>query len=128
MGDAKESWINEVKDHRVLKEDGYYYWIIRINSKDAEMRGIKNNDLVKVFNDRGAVICAAQVTERLPSGTVHSAESSADYDPLGRPGESADRKGCINLLTPGRYITKNSCGQAPNSCLVEVEKYAGEIG
>ncbi len=127
MGDAKESWVNEVKDHRVLKEDGHYYWIIRINSKDAEMRGIRQNDLVRVFNDRGAVICAAQVTERVPPGTVHSYESSANYDPVGKPGESADRGGCINLLTPGRYITKNACGQAPNSCLVEVEKHEGEI-
>ena len=127
MGDAKESWINEIKDHRVLKEDGHYYWIVRINSKDAANRGIEESDLVKVFNDRGAVICAAQVTERLPSGTVHSYESCADYLPLGKPGESADIAGCINILTPSRFITKNSSGMAPNSCLVEVEKYGGEI-
>jgi trimethylamine-N-oxide reductase (cytochrome c) len=123
MGDGKDSWTNEVKDHRVLKEDGYYYWIIRINTGDAEKRGIKDNDLVRVFNDRGAVILAAQVTERLPPGTVHSYESCADYDPIGVPGEAPDRAGCINLLTPGRYISKNACGQAPNSCLVEIEKH-----
>jgi trimethylamine-N-oxide reductase (cytochrome c) len=127
MGDAKESWINEVKDHRVLKEDGYYYWIIRINAQDAKQRGIEENDLVRVFNDRGVVICAAQVTERLLPGTVHSYESCADYDPLGEPGESVDRAGCINILTPSRFITKHSSGMAPNSCLVQVEKHAGEI-
>jgi trimethylamine-N-oxide reductase (cytochrome c) len=127
MGDAKESWVNDVKDHRVLKEDGYYYWIVRINAQDAEERGIEENDLVKVFNDRGVVICAAQVTERLPRGTVHSYESCADYDPIGKPGESADRAGCINLLTPGRFITKNSSGMAPNSCLVQVERHEGEV-
>jgi trimethylamine-N-oxide reductase (cytochrome c) len=126
MGDGKGSWINEIRDHRVLKEDGYYYWIIRINAQDAEKRGIKNEDLVRVFNDRGVVICAAQVTERLPPGTVHSYESSADYDPIGKPGESADRAGCINLLTPSRYISKNACGMSPNSCLVEIEKDMGE--
>jgi trimethylamine-N-oxide reductase (cytochrome c) len=126
MGDAKESWMNDVKDHRILKEDGYYYWIIRLNSKDAEKRGIKKNDLVNVFNDRGVVICAAQVTERLPQGTVHSYESCADYDPVGEPGNSADRSGCINILTPSRFITKNSSGMAPNSCLVEVELHEGE--
>jgi trimethylamine-N-oxide reductase (cytochrome c) len=125
MGDAKGSWLNEVKDHRVLKEDGYYYWVIRINSKDAEKRGIKEADLVRVFNERGAVICAAQVTERLSPGTVHSYESCAEYDPLGKPGESADRAGCINILTPSRFITKNSSGMAPNSCLVELERYEG---
>ena len=122
MGDGKETWTDEIKDHRVLI-DGYYYWIIRINSKDAEERGIRENDLVKTFNDRGEVILAAQVTERVPPGTVHSYESCADYDPVGKPGESADRAGCVNIVTPGRYITKNSCGQAPNSCLVQIEKY-----
>ncbi|MES0361954.1 MAG: molybdopterin dinucleotide binding domain-containing protein, partial [Anaerolineales bacterium] len=126
MGDAKESWVNEVKDHRVLKEDGHYYWIVRINSKDAANRGIEENDLVKIFNDRGVVICAAQVTERLPPGTVHSYESCADYVPLGKPGESADIAGCINILTPSRFITKKSSGMAPNSCLVEVAKFEGE--
>jgi anaerobic selenocysteine-containing dehydrogenase len=123
MGDAKDSWMNDVKDHRVLKEDGYYYWIIRVNTSDAAARGIKQNDLVRVFNDRGAVICAAQVTERVPPGTVHSYESCADYDPVGKPGESPDRSGCVNILTPSRYITKNSAGMAPNSCLVQIEKY-----
>ncbi len=123
MGDAKSSWVNEIEDHRVLKEDGHYYWIIRINSNDATERGINDKDLVEVFNDRGRVICAAQVTERVPPGTVHSYESSAEYDPLGKPGESTDRGGCINLLTPSRYITKKSCGMAPNSCLVQIQKY-----
>jgi trimethylamine-N-oxide reductase (cytochrome c) len=101
MGDAKDAWMNDVKDHRVLI-DGY---------------------LVKMFNDRGAVILAAQVTERVPPGTVHSYESCADYDPVGKPGESPDRSGCVNILTPSRYITKNSAGMAPNSCLVQIQKY-----
>jgi len=125
MGDAKDSWINDVKDHRVLI-DGYYYWIVRINPKDAAERAIKENDLVKVFNDRGAVICAAQVTERVPPGTVHSYESSANYDPVGEPGYSVDRGGCINQLTPSRYISKNACGMAANSCLVQIKKWMGE--
>jgi trimethylamine-N-oxide reductase (cytochrome c) len=124
MGDAKESWMNEVKDHRILKEDGHYYWITRINTRDAAARGIKENDLVRIFNDRGEVICAAQVTERLPPGTVHSYESCADYEPLGKPGDSADRSGCINILTPGRFITRHSSGMAPNSCLVEIAKWS----
>jgi len=125
MGDAKDSIINDIKDHRVLI-DGYYYWIVRINSKDAEARGIKQSDLVKVFNDRGAVICAAQVTERVPPGTVHSYESSATYDPIGEPGYSADRGGCINQLTPSRMMIKQSHSMAANSCLVQIQKWEGE--
>jgi trimethylamine-N-oxide reductase (cytochrome c) len=122
MGDGKDSIVNDVKDHRVLI-DGYYYWIVRINSKDAAHRGIGHNDLVKVFNDRGAVVCAAQVTERIPTGSVHSYESAADYDPVGEPGESPDRGGCINILTPSRTIIKKSHSIACNSCLVQIEKW-----
>jgi molybdopterin guanine dinucleotide-containing S/N-oxide reductase-like protein len=125
MGDGKDSIINDIKDHRVLI-DGYYYWIVRINSADARTRGIGDHDLVKVFNDRGAVICAARITERLPVGTVHSYESSADYDPLGEPGHAPDRGGCINQLTPSRTIIKKSHGVASNSCLVQIEKWVDE--
>ncbi|MBW1771922.1 MAG: molybdopterin-dependent oxidoreductase [Deltaproteobacteria bacterium] len=124
MGDGKDSTINDIKDHRVLI-DGYYYWIVRINSRDAEARGLKMNDLVKVYNDRGAVICAAQVTERLPSGTVHSYESCAVYDPIGEPGNSPDRGGSINQLTPSRMIIKKSHSMAANSCLVQIERWKG---
>ena len=118
-------WTNEVKDHRVLKEDGRYYWIIRISTRDAAARGIADGDLVRAFNDRGSVILAAQVTERVPPGTVHSYESCADYDPAGAPGESPDRAGCVNILTPKRFITPTSTAMANNSCLIEVEKWEG---
>ena len=124
MGDGKHSWVNDIKEHRV-PIDGYYYWIIRVNSRDGVSRGLRDNDLVKVFNDRGAVICAARLTERLPPGTVHSYEGSAVYDPLGEPGTSPDRGGCINLLTPSRPIIKKSHSIAANSCLVQIEKWRG---
>jgi molybdopterin guanine dinucleotide-containing S/N-oxide reductase-like protein len=120
--DGKDSIINDVKEHRA-EIGGYYYWIIRLNTRDARARGIKQDDLVKVFNDRGAVICAAHVTERLPPGTVHSYCSSAIYDPLGEPGNSVDRAGTINLLTSSRPIIKRSHSTASNSCLVQIEKW-----
>jgi trimethylamine-N-oxide reductase (cytochrome c) len=127
MGDGKRSWINDIRDHRV-PIDGYYYWIVRINSRDAEARRLKENDLVRVFNDRGAVICAVQVTERVPPGTVHSYEGSAVYDPLGEPGVSPDRGGCMNILTPSRPIIKKSHSISANSCLVQVEPWVDTRG
>jgi anaerobic selenocysteine-containing dehydrogenase len=122
MGDGKGSWTNDIKDHRILKEDGHYYWIMRLNSKDAAARGIQDGDILRAYNDRAEVIVCAQVTERVPPGTVHSYESCADYQPVGEPGYSADKAGCINMLTSHRFITPTSTGQAPNSCLIEVEK------
>jgi len=114
-----------MKDHRVLI-DGYYYWIVRMNPIDAGERGIQDNDLVTMYNDRGSVILAVQVTERIRPGTVHSCTSSAKYDPLGEPGRSPDRGGSINVLTPSRMIIKRSHGVASNSCLVQIAKWRGE--
>jgi trimethylamine-N-oxide reductase (cytochrome c) len=120
--DGKDSIVNDVREHRVLIK-GYYYWIVRISTKDAEKRGIGQEDLVRVFNDRGAVLCAAHITERLPQGVAQSACSSAIYDPMGEPGNSVDRAGTINLLTPSRPIIKKSHSTASNTCLVQIEKW-----
>ncbi|EME68157.1 anaerobic dehydrogenase [Paramagnetospirillum caucaseum] len=125
MSDGKQSAVNDIKEHRVLI-DGYYYWVLRINEEDAKARGIKHHDLIKVFNDRGGVLCAAHVTNRLPQGAVHAYESSAVYDPIGEPGYSVDRGGCINQLTPKRSIAKKVTGTAANSCLVQVELWDGK--
>jgi anaerobic selenocysteine-containing dehydrogenase len=124
QSDGKDSITNDIEDHRALV-DGYYYWIVRINTADAAARGIGHGDLVEVSNDRGAVVCAAQLTERVPPGTVHSYESAARYDPLGEPGASPDRGGCINLLAPSRMMIKRSHALAVNSCLVEVRAWSG---
>jgi len=124
MGDAKDGFMVDVKDSRVWV-DGWPYWVIRINTKDAEARGIKDGGLVKAFNDRGEVILCAQVTERLPSGTAHSYMACAEYAPLGKPGESADRGGCINLLSPMEYLSDTACGMATSQALIEIEKWEG---
>jgi anaerobic selenocysteine-containing dehydrogenase len=123
MNDGKGCWMNEIPEHRIKAADGYYYWVIRLNPEDAARRGIKGNDIVKAYNDRGEVLLAVQLTERVLPGVAHSYESCSIYDPIGEPGESPDRGGCINLLTPHKFISKNACGQAPNSCLIEVEKW-----
>ena len=57
MGDGKDSFMNDIKDHRVLV-DGHYYWIIRLNSKDAAARGIKSGDLVRASTIVARSFCA----------------------------------------------------------------------
>ena len=69
--DGKDSFVNDVKDHRILI-NGYYYWIVRINTKDARDREIRRQGPGQNVNDRGAVILAVQVTERVRHRTVHS--------------------------------------------------------
>ena len=90
--------------------------------RGRQARGIVQHDLVRLNNDRGGVICAAKVTERVRPGMVHSYESSAMYDPVGDPGRSDDHGGCVNTLTPSRLLIERSHSIAANSCLVQVEK------
>jgi molybdopterin guanine dinucleotide-containing S/N-oxide reductase-like protein len=123
--DTHTSWLDEIPVHRIVK-DGYAWWPARIHPSDAAPRGIQNGDIVKLYNDRGRVLCIAVVTERVRPGIVHSYASSAKYDPLepGKPG-SIDRGGCVNLLTSSRMLSKNAPGMTPNSCLIEIEKWEG---
>jgi trimethylamine-N-oxide reductase (cytochrome c) len=124
--DKHESWLDDVEQHRI-RIGGYPYWIMRINPVDAEPRGIKDGDVVELYNDRGSVLCAASVTERVPVGVLHSYGCTAKYDPVepGVPG-STDRGGCVNLLTATTMLSKNVPGMTPNSCLCEVRVYPKE--
>lgn len=124
MGDSKDSDINDIREHRRLV-NGFRYWIFRMNPADAKARGLKQDDIIEVYNDRANVLCALDITERVPQGTVHSYESCADYIPLGEPGGDGvvEKNGCMNNLTSKRYLIKNAHGMSANSCLVEVRKW-----
>ncbi|MDH2431797.1 molybdopterin-dependent oxidoreductase [Pokkaliibacter sp. MBI-7] len=121
--DGKGSFINDLSDHRILKQ-GYYYWPLRLSPQDAAARGIGQHDLVRVFNERGAVLCAADITPLIAPGILKAFESSAVYDPIADgKGGTIDRGGCVNLLTSPRPIVKGSSGMASSSCLVQIEKW-----
>jgi trimethylamine-N-oxide reductase (cytochrome c) len=126
QGDGKSSFLNNIADHRVKVGD-WYYWVLRLNTEDAKARGIKQHDLVKVYNERGAVICAALLTQRLARGVCHGYESSAVYAPMGEPGRSVDRGGCLNLLTPHKTQTKTTHSLAGSQAIVQVELWDGRI-
>ena len=122
--DTRTEWLNDIPVHRVRK-DGYAWWPARLHPDDARARGISHGDIIRLHNDRGAVLCIAVLTERVRPGVVHSCTSSAKYDPV-EPGNpvSPDRGGCVALLTPARLLSKNAPGMASNSCLIEIEKWS----
>jgi molybdopterin guanine dinucleotide-containing S/N-oxide reductase-like protein len=121
--DANSAWLAEIPGHRVVK-GGYYWHPVRLNPSDAAARKIKTGDIVRLYNDRGSVLCIAEVTERMRPGVAHSYYGSGKYDPL-EPGNPAsiDKGGCVSILTPSRMMSKNVAGMSPNSCLVEIEKW-----
>lgn len=120
--DGKGSAINDIEDHRVCV-DGHYYHIVRLSEADGAKRGIAHHDLVRVYNEHGSVICAAEITNRLAEGVAHSYESSAQYVPLGEAGQSPDIGGCVNMLTPNRMQAEGTVASAGSLCLVEIERW-----
>jgi trimethylamine-N-oxide reductase (cytochrome c) len=96
------------------------YEPVWIHPNDAVKRGIKNGDIVKVYNERGTVLCAAYLTERIMPGTVqihHGARADLiSLNPL------IDRGGAIDLIVPPNPMSKNVVGQVCSGILVEVEK------
>ena len=123
-GDGKQGAANEITDHRIAVA-GHYFWVARLNDLDARERGVGHGDLVKVWNDRGAVICAADVSPMVARGTLKSFESSAEYEVVEIGGERVEIGGCMNTLTSSRSQSQGTSSMAPNSCLVQVEAWRG---
>jgi molybdopterin guanine dinucleotide-containing S/N-oxide reductase-like protein len=120
--DGKNGVINDIEDHRACI-GGHYYYLLRMNDLDARERGIGHRDLVKIWNDRGAVILAADVSPLVTRGVVKSFESSAEYQMIEVDGERVEIGGCLNVLTSSRPQTRGTSSMAPNSCLVQVERW-----
>jgi len=113
------SWFHEIETCKVIGPDGYHYEPIWIHPADAKKRGIANGDVVSAFNERGAVLVGAYVTERIMPGTVY-VDHGARYDPI-VVGE-LDRGGAINTISPHNCTSKNCAGMATSGYLVEVER------
>jgi len=113
------TWFREIKTCKIRGADGYQYNTVWIHPTDAAERGIKDGDIVKVFNERGGVLCGAMVTERIMPGVI-STDHGSKYDPI-VPGE-LDRGGAINTIVPHKLTSKNSAGMATCGFLAEVER------
>ena len=124
MGDEKGCTIRDIPDHRV-RVDGEEYLVAVISKQDAEERGIKSDDLIRLWNKRGSVVCAAYVTDRVRPGVVSAPTASAEYRPMGEPGNSTDLGGCVNQLNSKDNMTEHTHSIKPNTTLIEMEKWTG---
>jgi biotin/methionine sulfoxide reductase len=97
---------------------------MRINPADAAPRGIVDGDVVRVFNDRGAVLVGAALADAIRPGVVQIA-TGAWYDPE-TPGQigSLEKHGNPNVLTPDRGTSRLAQGPSAQSTLVQVEKWS----
>lgn len=98
-------WLTELETQAVI-----------INTSDAQVRGIKDGDQVRVFNDRGGMVIPARVTQRIMPGVVDIPEG-AWYTP---DEHGIDRGGCPNVLT--RDEASPAGAFIGNTCLVQVQE------
>jgi anaerobic selenocysteine-containing dehydrogenase len=112
-------WLREIKTCKVKGPDGYQYQPGWLHPSEAEKRGIKNGDVISIYNDRGTVLAGAYITERIMPGVVYI-DHGAKWDPIAL-GE-VDRGGAINTIVPRNTTSKNAVGHAVSGFLVQVEK------
>ncbi|TAJ15906.1 MAG: Asp-tRNA(Asn)/Glu-tRNA(Gln) amidotransferase GatCAB subunit C, partial [Dehalococcoidia bacterium] len=98
---------------------------ITLHPDDATARGIAAGDLVRVFNDRGACLAAARLSDRIRPGVVRLS-TGAWFDPAdagsNRP---LEKHGNPNALTLDIGASKLSQGCIAQTCLVEIERHDG---
>ncbi len=112
-------WLSEI--YKVKGPDGYQYEPVVMNIEDAKARGLKKGDIVRVFNDRGQILCGVVISKRITSGVVRIAYGSW-WDMLEMNPGAIDRGGNANMLTTTKPVSVHHLGLAVNSCLVEIEK------
>lgn len=114
-------WFREIETCKVMGPDGYAYEPVWLNTLDARRLGVKDGDVVRVFNERGSVLGGVRVTERVRTRVVymdHGANSDVIVPGIG----GLDRGGDINLICPTATTSKNASGEVTSGYLVGVEK------
>ena len=94
--------------------------VVFMSHEDAVFRNIKNGDLVKIWNDRGAMIIKCRLTRKIMPGVVDIPQG-AWYMP---DNDGIDRGGNVNILSTDRW-TALAKGNAQHTIMVEIEKFNG---
>jgi biotin/methionine sulfoxide reductase len=100
---------------------------VRINRQDAAARGIRDGDIVRLYNDRGACLAGAVLSDALRLGVVQLA-TGAWYDP---EDPTAKTPFCVhgnpNVLTHDAGTSRLAQGCSGQLTLVEIERFDGPL-
>ena len=98
-----------------------------IHPEDAKPLGIEDGDIVKVFNERGTILCGAVLTDKVRRNVLKISEGGW-YDPL-VPGEvgTLDVHGDINVLSPDIGTSKLAQGNCGHTVMANIELYKGKL-
>lgn len=120
--------VHSFLDNNAWLRDDCYRHAVWMSVPDARARGIRDNDLVRVYNDIGEMLIPAYVTSRVVPGCVFVFHGS-----WYRPGETSSRLmpdgvdigGSPNLLIHNEDIPATIVGMFPCKGLVQIEKWSG---
>jgi biotin/methionine sulfoxide reductase len=99
---------------------------IRINPADAARRGLRDGDIVRVFNERGACLAGVVVDANVVEKVAVMA-TGAWFDPAGSA-DMPERHGNPNVLTVDVGTSPLTQGSSALSALVEIERWNGSAG
>ena len=97
---------------------------VLINTEDAKELGIKQGDLVRVYNARGEILAGANVSDDIMRGVVQIFEG-AWYDPNA---EGLCKNGNPNVLTIDLPTSELANGNISHTALVDIELYKHKAG
>jgi len=115
-------WLREIPLCKVMGPDNYLYEPVWMHPTDAAKEGLAHGDLVKLYNERGIVLGAIYITERIIPGAVYQ-DHGAHVDLIT---DGIDRGGSNNLISPAGTTSTNCPGMATSGYLVGVEKLSGD--
>jgi len=115
------SQFDHAESSRVAKVQGREP--VRLHPTDAAARGVSDGDVVRIFNDRGAVLAGVIVSDELREGIVQLA-TGAWYDP---DDNGMCKHGNPNVLTRDKGTSQLGQGTTAHTCLVNFEKFEGEL-
>jgi len=96
---------------------------LTMHPQDAAARGLRDGDIVRVFNERGACLAGLIVSDGVRPGVIQLA-TGAWYDPQNASeGASMDKHGNPNMLTIDKGTSKLAQGPIAYTALVEVERF-----
>ena len=97
--------------------------VARLNPADAKIRGIADGDIVRLFNDRGACLAAAALSDQVMPGVIHL-PTGAWYDPQsGSDSNPLCVHGNPNVLTRDVGTSRLAQGCSGQVTIVECEKF-----
>ena len=98
--------------------------VVRLHPADAVARGIGEADVVRLFNDRGACLAAAELTDSVAPGVVQLS-TGAWFTPVDDPTGPLCVQGNPNVLTADHGTSRLAQGSIGQLTMVEVERYDG---